>query len=259
MMEERKRTILAVVIALIVVAALLYSFGLNLFSHTPQLQLADPDVVETTGPGSTDPAGEAGIAVEVTPETVQSLVAHLSRYESYSRTVSVTYIWGNGQSATSTVQVWADGGWVRTDTALSSGLTECSIVGDGSLWLWYDGGQTEETSKVYEGLAEEMTADLMQHLPTYENVLELNVSAITDAGYEEREGHPCVYIQAEQRELDQTSHYWISVTNGLLMAAEIEKDGELVYSMRSNEVISPFAGKHQTFTLPDGTVLHKTD
>lgn len=258
-MEERKRTILAVVIALIVVAALLYSFGLNLFSRTPQLDLADPDAVESREPGGGDPAAEAGIPVEVTPTTVQSLVAHLSRYESYSRTVSVTYAWGDGQSAPAVVQIWADGGWVRTDTTLSSGLTECSIVGDGSLWLWYDDGRDDHTPRVYQGPAAEMTADLMQHLPTYENVLELDVSEITAAGYEEREGHPCVYIQAEQGELGYTRRYWISVTNGLLMAAETERDGVLTYSMRSNEVISPLAGKQNTFTLPDGTVLHETD
>ena len=256
-MEDRKRTILAVVVALIVVAALLYSFGLNLFSRDPELVLADPDAVSSQGPGDTVPDDAAGITVEVTPATVQSVVASLTRYESYSRTVAVRYAWGKGEMSEIVTQVWVDDGWVRTDTLLSSGVTECSIVGDGRLWLWYDDGQEDPAARFYEGPAEEMTADLMQRLPTYETVLELDPAAITDAGYEEREGHPCIYVEEDQPELGCTYRYWISAANGLLMAAETEQDGLLVYAMRSNEVISPLAGKQHTFTLPDGTVLHK--
>ena len=104
-MEDRKRTILAVVVALIVVAALLYSFGLNLF-----LVLADPDAVSSQGPGDTVPDDAAGITVEVTPATVQSVVASLTRYESYSRTVAVRYAWGKGEMSEIVTQVWVDDG-----------------------------------------------------------------------------------------------------------------------------------------------------
>ncbi|MGN0985506.1 MAG: hypothetical protein ACI4OU_03345 [Candidatus Enterenecus sp.] len=255
-MEDRKRTILAVLVALIVVVALLYSFGLNLFYRAPQLDLADPGAVESREPGGADLAAEAGIVVEVTPATVQSVVASLSRYESYSRTVTVTYGWGGGETAAATVRVWADGGWVRTDTTLSSGLVECSILGDGRLWLWYEDGEENSRPQVYEGPAAELSADLMQHLPTYEDVLDLDPAEITGAGYEEREGHPCIYIQAERRELGYTCRYWVSVTNGLLMAAETVEDGALIYTMRSNQIISPLTDKAENFTLPDGTVLY---
>lgn len=258
-MEERKRTIFAVVIALVVVIALLYSFGMNLFSRTPQLTLPGANEEASQDPGSNTLNEAAGIIIQVEPGTVQSVIADLSRYESYSRTVLVTFRWGDGESGTMTAQVWEDDGWVRTDTALPSGVTECSIVGNGNLWLWYDDGSEENSSRVYSGAAEDMIADSMQHIPTYEDVLELDPGSITNAAYLEYNGQPCVYVEAEQQELGYLYRYWISVTNGLLMAAETEKSGVLVYQMDSNEVISPLSVTNGIFVLPDGTQLYVSD
>ena len=89
-MEDRKRTILAIIIACVVLLAVLYSFGLNLFNKPPQLELPDSEAVSSGAQGSANTEA-GGIQVEVTPQTVQSVVASLSRYESYSRTVSITY------------------------------------------------------------------------------------------------------------------------------------------------------------------------
>ena len=56
-MEERKRTIFAVIIACVVLVAVLYSFGLNLFTPHPNLVLADPNAaasmdVSESAPGT---------------------------------------------------------------------------------------------------------------------------------------------------------------------------------------------------------------
>lgn len=255
-MEERKRTILAVAIALIVVAALLYSFGLNLFSRTPQLDLADPGQSESMEPGSVAPGQAAGIKVEVEPNTVQNIVASLSRYESYSRVVTVNYYWGDGASGTMTSQVWEDDGWCRIETLLPSGLTECTITGGGSFWLWYDDGSGSPEIAVHEGSAEDRIGDRFQHLPTYEEILSMDTANITAADYVEHDGSPCIYVEAEQRELGYLYRYWVSATNGLLMAAETEKSGVLVYRMESGEVISPLDSDGRRFVLPDGRVLH---
>ncbi len=254
-MEDRKRTIYAVLVALVVVVGLLYSFSMNLFSKTPQLILPDPGEISSQEPGPGTPGEEAGIAVKVEPYTVQSVIARMSRYESYSRTVSVTYSWGDGESETITSQVWEDGGWVKTTTNLSSGSTECSIVSRDGVWIWYPGAS--ETEALFHTSANDgATADLMQHLPTYEDVLELDAANITDAGYLEYGGQPCIYVEAEQQEMGYLYRYWISVNSGLLMAAETEKSGMIVYRMESNEVISPLAVDQDIFTLPNGTVLH---
>ena len=65
-MEERKRNVLAVIIACVVMLALVYSFGLNLFYRTPDFQLADPTVTESGSPGASDPGDVSGVTVDVT-------------------------------------------------------------------------------------------------------------------------------------------------------------------------------------------------
>lgn len=249
-MGEKKRIVLAAGIIAVVLAAVLYSFFLNLFAPTPELVLADPDAAQSESPGGEQPDQAGGVPVEVTPQTVQALVAYLKRYESYRRTVTAEYFYHGQPAGTVTGQVWADSGWLRTSITLSSGGVEHAIVGNGTLWLWQEQGQA-----VYSGPAGERSADLSQRLPTYEDVLLLKLEDITAAGYEEREDQPCVYVEAGT-ELGYTERYWISVDSGLLVAAETEKDGEVVYAVTARDVVSPLDETQGIFVLPDGTVLH---
>lgn len=247
-MEDRKRTLFAVIIACVVVLAVLYSFGLNLFTPRPQLELADPNATASQSHGGENPGNQGGIPVELTTNTVQYVVADLARYTSYSRTVTVTYYWGEGGVGTASAQVWENDGWIRTDTGLPSGTAEHSIVGADQLWLWYDDG-----SQVYHGSAQEMTEDLMQRIPTYEDVLELNPSDITGADYMDYDGQTCIFVEARQRELGYLYRFWISVDSGLLIASETVSEGKVVYSMTSREMVSPLANADGYFVLPDGT------
>lgn len=256
-MEERKRTIFAVLIALILVVALLYSFGPNLFYRTPQVDLADPNAGENGDPTPTTSGSGAGVTVEVTPATVQSVIASMSRYECYDRTITVTYSWGDYELGILVTQVWTDGGWTRTLAVQPSGLIEHTISGEGRMWLWYGEEHEESEQLVYEGAAEDISGDLLQRLPTYEDILDLDAESITAAGYVLRGGQPCIYVEAEQQSLGYLYRYWISETSGLLMAAETEKSGVLVYSMESNKVVSPMSAGGELFTLPDGTVLYE--
>ena len=242
---------LAVVIIAVVLAAVLYSFSMNLFAPTPELVLANPDATESVEPSSGQTGNRGGLMVEVSTHTVQSLIASLTRYESYSRSMTVEYFHQGQPVGTVSVHVWADGGWIRSDVTLASGRVEHAIAGDGQLWLWYN----RETA-VYTGPAEDLSADLIQRLPTYEDVLALDKDSITDAGYVERDGLPCVFVEAVSAALGYVERYWISETSGLLMAAETEKDGELVYAMSSHEVVSPLDQTTGIFTLPDGTQLY---
>lgn len=253
-MEERNRTLLAVVISCIIILAVIYSFGLNFLRSTPDVVVADPglDSSQTEGPGLFDE--EYGIVIEVTPETVQSVIAGMSRYKSYSRTVEIGYHWGDGKSSQVTAEIWTDEGWTRCDAVLASGLTEHSVLGDGYLWYWYD-DSTEYLQVADNGTTE----DLIQYIPTYEDVLEVAVSAIRETGYVEKNGGPCIYVEVQRTDYDYLERYWISVTSGLLVAAETEKEGALVYSMTSGDIVSPLAGEAEAFTLPDGTVLHQAE
>ena len=253
-MEDRKRTARAAVIIIVVLAAILYSFSLNLFAPTPKLVLADPDADRSVEPSGEQGDGQGGLMVGVSTWTVQSLIASLTRYESYSRSVTVEYYDDGQVVGTASAQVWADGGWLRSDLTLSSGRVEHTIVGDGQLWLWYD-----RETEVYSGPAEGLSADFVQRLPTYEDVLALDKDSITAAGYVERDGLPCVFVEAVMPELNYVERYWISETSGLLMAAETEKDGALIYALSSHEVVSPMARATGIFALPDGTQLYSPE
>lgn len=248
-MDEKKRTLLAVAISCIILLAVGYSFGLNFFRSTPEIVVADtgssPSV--PTEPDASENGG--GIPVEVTRETVRNIVAGMERYRSYSRSLSICYYWENGSGAV-TAQVMADGGWTRCDVTLASGLVEHSILGDSHLWYWYD-----DEDDYLRVPAEEGQADLIQYIPNYETVLELDDGGILDAGYEEKNGEACIYVEARGQLEHYVERYWVSVTSGLLWAAETEKNGVLVYSMSSGGVVSPLTGE-TAFVLPDGGILH---
>lgn len=243
-MERNDRNVLVVLIAVVIVAAIFSSFGLSLFTGpTPQIVLPTPAPTEQ-GPGQ----GEQGsdVRVEVSPDTVQSVIAALDRQESYSRVVTSTL-----EGATAATSVWVDGAWTRADMILPTGRVAHTIVGDGKVWRWYDDDPTTATWAA-DGASVDVEG---QRIPTYEDVLELDKSLITAAGYEEKNGYACVYVQADIPELDQRERYWVSADNGLLVAAETETGGEVVYSMASNAPEIPVSAQ-ASFTLPDGTVLH---
>ncbi len=253
-MEDKKRIILAVAIISVVLLAVLYSFFLNLFARTSELVVADPNATDSVDSAQESLNQEGGIPVEVTTQTVQSVVASLQRYESYSRTMSVEYLEQGQSLGTVTARVWVDGGWTRSSVARSNGVVEHAIVGDGMLWLWHDSGE-----QTYHGPATAATADLMQRLPTYEDVLYLDQESITDAGYQIWEGQPCIYVEAHLAQWGYVERYWISETSGLLMATETEEEGQVVYTMRSRPVTSPLEQTDGIFTLPNGTELHVPD
>ena len=248
-MERRNRNILIVLIAAVIAVAVFSSFGLSLFAApTPEIVLPDP--VPTATAGTDDSAQGGGVRVDVTPKTVQSVIAAIHRLDSYSRAITTTL-----SGAVTSVQVWVDGGWTRSDVVLPSGTVAHTIVGDGTVWRWYN---TARTVKSWP--ADGASADGEgQHIPTYEDVLSLDPGSITAAGYETRNGVDCVYVEVENPAgLAQTERYWVSADNGLLVGAETETGGEVVYSMTAGTPEIPVSSV-ASFTLPDGTVLHSVE
>jgi len=242
-MERKDRTVLVVLIALVIAVAVFASFGLPLFANpTPKIELPTP--VPTQQPSAGPRPGEE--RVEIDPSTVQSVIAALDRLESYSRTVTTTL-----DGAVTTAQVWVDEGWTRTDLTGPNGLRSHTIVGEGKVWRWYDG---DEKALSWSGDA--ASADVEgQHIPTYEDVLALDRAAITAAGYEEKNGLACVYVEVDWPELGQSERYWVSADSGLLAASEILAGEETVYTMTATVPEIPVRSD-ASFVLPDGTVLH---
>lgn len=251
-MERKRRTLFAVLIATIIVLAVFASFAITMFGQE-DYQIKLPDLSDNT---QSDPTGDPGnsngqfIRIEVTPETVQNVIATLDRPRSYYRELNLE-LWADAEtSAATTAQVWVDGGWTRSSVTAPGGLTQNNLVGGDEHWMWYEG---DETALVFP--AGEMVSDVVQRIPTYEDVLELPQQLITAAGYESYAGTDCVYVEIEQKELNSCERYWVSVSDGLLVAAERVKDDMVVYRMTAQSTVSP-APLDSSFALPDGTVFH---
>lgn len=248
-MERRNRNILVVLIGIVITVAMLSSFGLGLFApDTAKIQLPTPAASQSQEPVEE----EEYVRVEITTETVQYVVEHtLTRPESYGRNVTIEDFWGEGQSGVTHATVWVDDGWTHTTATLPGGTVRHSIVGDDQFWLWYEGN-----SRVLTGAADEDSADLEgQRIPTYEDVLKLKQSDIADAGYEDKEGVSCIFVETVPDSQGYVERYWISTDSGLLSCAETRLEGQLIYRMSAFSVDRPVP-ENASFVLPDGTVLH---
>ncbi len=246
-MERKSRNILVVLIVLVIAVAVFSSFGLELYAR-PASEITLPTVSLTQEPSPTPWVGESGsgLLVEVTPETVQNVIRTLERPASYYRQITVTYAASGG---TVTSQQWVDGGWTRADTTLPSGQVRHSLVGDGTLYYWYDNSRTWYTAP-----ADERSADVdAVHIPTYEDVLSEPVEQILQADYVDLDGVMCIYVSVASPAGE--TRYWVEVDSGLLVAAQRTQEAQVVLSMTATPVERP-APAGTLFALPGGAVLH---
>ena len=251
-MEPKNRLLIAIAVIVLIAAAMFTSFGRSLFAlNTPSVELPSLDTEPGTNPDSSSEQKPGQYqTVAVTPQTVQSVIATLARSDSYYRELTVETFWEGGSSALS-VQVWTDGGWTHSRQVLPSGSVRHDLVGEDTLYYWYDGSQQYETAP-----ADSLSSDLAQRLPTYETVLDLDPDTITAAGYELRGDLACVYVEVYLEGPDQVERYWVGVDSGLLVSAETEQDGQLTYRMTAYSPITAPCPAAASFTLPDGRELH---
>jgi len=249
-LEQKNRLVIVVAIVVLIVGAVFASFGWVLFAaKTPEVILPSA----SAGPGSLSGSGSQEQdyqRVEVTTQTVTGVVATLARPASYYRELTVETFWTGGSSTTQ-VQVWADGGWSHSVQTLPSGVVRHDLTGEDTLYYWYDGSQNYETAP-----ADEKSSDLAQHIPTYETVLELEPDEIVSAGYELRGDLPCILVEVRRSGSGLLQRFWVSVDNGLLVSAESEEDGQLVYRMTAYSPVQSPCPADGDFSLPDGETLH---
>ena len=179
------------------------------------------------------------------------MVATLARPSSSYRELTVETFWTGGSSS-SQVQVWTDGGWSHSRQAMPSGVIRHDLTDGETLYYWYEGTQQYKSAP-----ADEQSSDLAQHIPTYETVMELEPSEITAAGYENRGDMPCVYVEVQPSRSKQIQRFWVSVDSGLLISAETEENGQLVYRMTAYSPVQSPCPADGSFSLPDGEVLHR--
>lgn len=240
---ERWKQVLAAGGLFCVMAALLILTLRHSLRRTVYLTL--PETAEE--PSIEDPVGEDRLTLlEITPETVQAAVATLERPEAYTRTFLVTRYWSSG-SGTDTIQVAVRRPWTRVDRILPDGRIRHSLTDGADTWIWYDA-----ELNAWRTPAGDIDADDEQHIPTYEDVLDLPPERIVRADYRVLSDENCIYVETEEED-GRSGRYWISVETGLLSAAERLAGGETVYRMESLAVNwedpDPLS-----FLLPDGTV-----
>lgn len=246
-MEQNRRTRVAVLIALIVVLAVFGSFAYSIYSSQ-----TSGVTLPTFAPDSSvdSPSGQHAQHVEVATDTVQAVIASLSRMDSYYRPLTVQTFWDGGSSVTS-VQTWVDGGYTYSRVVLPTGSVRYSLSDGSTLHYWYSGSSAYMTAPTNS-----LTADLAQRIPTYEDVLALPQDRIRDAGYSAYGDFPCIFVETDVDELGYLQRYWVSVDSGLLVAAETEKAGQIVLSVNATYPVTTPCPSNVRFALPDGTVLH---
>ena len=251
-MEQKNRLFIVAAIVALMVAAFAASFGRSFFTaKTPEVILPSPSAAsgDVSGAGNQEDYQR----VEVTTQTVTGVIATLARPASYYRELTVETFWTGGSSAAQ-VRVWADGGWSHSVQTLPSGAVRHDLTGEDVLYYWYDGDQRYVTAP-----ADERSSDLAQHIPTYETVLELEPGEITAAGYELRGDLPCILVEVRRSGSGLLQRFWVSVDNGLLVSAESEQNGELVYRMTAYTPVQSPCPTDASFALPDGEILHIID
>lgn len=211
-----------------------------------------PDTSTDVGDITAQPSESGNLTVvEVTPKTVQAAVETLQRPEVYSRSVTVEYLWSGG-SGTIEMATSVSGSWTRTDRTLPDGQIRHLITDGETTWIWYN---DEET--FYSGPAGDISADMEQSIPTYEDVLALPMESIAQADYRVVSDVRCIYVETAEDDWGYAQRYWVSVDTGLLAVAERLENGESVYRMAALDVDQTPPGAER-FTLPDGTVLLDT-
>lgn len=184
-------------------------------------------------------------AADLSPETVQTVVATLARIESYTRSVTVESFWEGGSSLIS-LDCHIDNSDAHIVETGNGRVRHCLILGE-SLYIWYDdeGGRF---SGVVSGERLNII-DEFSHIFTYEELLALEVESISDAGFVNYNDEACIYADYSPGSLGYTSRVYVSISTGLLMGAE-KYDGEtLIYKMSSE---TPTIGAPETswFMLP---------
>lgn len=245
-MNENRRnwiTWVFVGITLVIVALMLVST----LQRPDRIQLPVTDTTSDERGDGPENDGELTV-ISVTPETVQAAIGSLDRPESYRRAVTVEQIWNVG-SGTTEVEVAVRGGWTRTDRTMPGGQLRHTVTNGERTYIWYHGDEA-----FYAAPAGEISADMEQGIPTYEDILDLPVDSIVTADYRVISEVNCIYVETAPDEAGYTLRYWVNVETGLLVAAEKLQGESAVYRMASLGLDESLPSE-ELFVLPNGTAL----
>lgn len=221
---KKQNIILTAAIVLLVVIAAVIVLQWQGDTETPSISVPSP---VTESPGS-DVDSSVNLN-EVTTDTVQSLIALLSKPDSYSRKFTAYRYWEGGE-AKEEVTVYQRNDQLRFIHAQNDRVKN-TLIKEGTAYYWNDGSAgVKSVSFDKENLWQ---LDWYAGLITYEELLSLPVEDITDAAYESAEGENYIFVEYKHSE-KYLYRLYISVDKGLLMSAEVFEDGSLIYSLESD-------------------------
>lgn len=231
--------LMIVLCALIVAVALFWKSG---SAETVPVVLPTPAAGGQEQNGTSE--GVSVVRAEVTPRTVQAVIARMSRPDSYSRTLTVEDFWSGG-SAQTVIAVYAKPGAARLRIT-GSGSAENVLLADGTLTIWYDDASSVFVRKDTDTGTQ--AADLWLRSLTYEDLLSVPTAEINGAGYTEYGGEACVWAEYTAGSFGYRNKVYVSAASGLLMGAETWDGETLVYSLRSDAPV--LAEPDQTWFTP---------
>ncbi len=246
-MGKRKLTPIGAAFAALVLFVVFFMVRGTL--HQPT-RIVLPQETSSGGDGGETADDSSTGRVAIRADTVQSAIATLERPARYTRTITIERYYDGG-SGVDRSSVYVDGPWMRVDTEHSGGELSHTITDGESLWLWYGSGTQ------YFKSAAPFSADEEQGIPTYEDILHMDVSHIALADYRVLETVDCIFVETFADEDGYLERYWVSVSDGLLCAAEKLNGDEVVYRMAGLTVNTGELAE-DVFVLPDGTVLHES-
>lgn len=193
--------------------------------------------------------------VVITEDNVQNVIATLKRPDYYTRSVQIEIMYEGGVSPPYEIRTSVGNG--ATALKISSpgiSVNKNIVIAGGKVYVWYDGDKTPYVRPAESPEDEKKSSDEYQMMMSYEDILKLDKSSITAAGYMEYgdNGEKCIYVQYVTKLLNYKVKCYISVESGLLIHAEMYDGDTLIYKMTTFD-FSRAEPDPSVFELPDGT------
>lgn len=223
------RNVVSLAIVAIIIAFAVYSF-FNM--GTEDIPVTLPKPTENAEVFVSDELGLGKYTIaDISPSTVAAIVQTLSRADEYSRTLTITNYWDGGENIV-TLDCFVSGTSAHVIRNDGYSSRHELIVGN-NLHVWYD-----DAAGTFSGTISEPVypyyIDQMSHLQTYEDLLTIDSSYITDAGYVTAFGEGCVFAEYISGDFNYRTRVYVSIDTGLLMGAERYDGDTLIYEMTSN-------------------------
>ncbi len=232
----------AIILLCILLLLFLPDMGGTLINTVPEFPPESSDFVGSSA--------ESLTRLTITKENVKAVIAEMERPEEYfSETESVlSHASGSGSFLR---RKWVKGKFSRIDI-INPGQTSASLhyiltEKDAYIWRSYD----KTPLKLGRG---ELSADDLQMLMSYEDILNAETENITTAQHTKYDGIDCIYAEVKDPSLGYSERYWVSSSSGLLVYGQtLDENGAVIYTVSVKQTETAPQDK-ELFRLPDGSL-----